>query len=69
MTQYGVIETATGDLLRAGFCDCFETDGSFNAGTETCRSDVPFPSKIKGDPDEANMHRWNGSAWVEVAQP
>ncbi len=64
----GVYETSSGDLLRAGYSD-FPNDGAFNAGTETYRTDVPFPSKIKGDEDESNMHRWNGSTWVEVSQP
>ena len=68
MTCNGVIETATGDLLRAGFCD-FENDGQFSAGTETYRTDVPHPAKVKGDASETNMHRWTGSAWTEVAQP
>ena len=67
-THNGVIETATGDLLRAGYCD-FTTDGSFDSGTETERTDVPHPSKVRGQEDYANMHRWNGTAWVEVAQP
>lgn len=64
----GVIETSTGDLIRAGFCD-FENDDQFDSGTESYRTDVPFPFKIRGDVTEANMHRWNGSSWVEVAQP
>ena len=34
----GVIETTTGDLLRAGFCD-FSGDGSFDPATETCIGD------------------------------
>ena len=68
MNYNGVIETATGDLKRAGYCD-FENDGSFDSGTETMRSDCPHPGKVKGDPQETNMTRWNGSAWVEVAQP
>ena len=69
MIQCGVIETTSGDLLRAGFCD-FTTDGSFcQAGTETERTDAPHPAKVKGDPDETMMHRWNGSTWIEVAQP
>lgn len=66
--HHGVIETATGDLLRSGYCD-FTNDGAFNGGTETERTDVPHPAKTRGDADETNMDRWNGSAWVEVAQP
>lgn len=61
--QNGIIETASGDLLRSSF-------GAVTAGAgETERNDVPHPSKVRGDSEEANMHRWNGSAWVEVAQP
>ena len=67
-THYGVIETSSGDLLRAGYCD-FENDGSFDSGSETIRSDAPEPAKVRGDSDESQMHRWNGSAWVLVAQP
>ena len=68
MNQKGVIETSTGDLLKAGFCD-FTADGSFDSNTQTQRTDVPFPAKVRGDSDETQMHRWNGSAWVLVAQP
>jgi hypothetical protein len=64
----GVIETATGDLLRWGFGD-FATDGAFNSETETIRTDAPEPSKARGQHGEAQMHRWNGSAWTLVAQP
>jgi hypothetical protein len=67
-THNGVIETSSGDLLRAGYCD-FTGDGSFDSGTETERTDCPHPAMTKGDPDETNMHRWNGSIWTEVAQP
>ncbi len=68
MTQCGVIETSTGDLLKAGFCD-FVNDGSFDATTQTHRTDVPHPGKVRGDTEWEQMHRWNGSAWVEVPQP
>lgn len=62
-TQNGIYETATGDLLSA-------STGPMTAGAgETLRSDAPDPAKVRGDTDETNMHRWNGSAWVEVAQP
>ena len=64
----GVIETATGDLLRAGYCD-FENDGSFNPATETLRIDVPDPAKVRGNIYHATMYRLDGAAWVEVAQP
>ncbi len=68
MTHNGVIETSTRDLLRDGFCD-FENDGSFDSATESYRTDVPYPSKVRGEEDETKMHRWNGSSWIEVDQP
>lgn len=71
MTQNGVVETATGDLLRAGFCN-FKDDGSFDAASETYRTDVPFPAKTKGSEDHSDMHRSagpDGTAWTEVPQP
>jgi len=68
MIQKAVIETSSGDLLRAGFTD-FSGDGSFDSGSEEYRVDCPHPAKRRGQPGESNMHRWNGSAWVEVAQP
>ena len=64
----GVIETATGDLLRAGFCD-FATDGSFNPGTETIRTDVPRPAMIRRSGAPGDHRRWDGGAWVLVPQP
>lgn len=66
--HHGVYETSSGDLLRCGYCD-FSDDGSFDSGTETQRTDVPFPGKVRGDTEEDKMHRWNGSSWVEVDQP
>ena len=63
MTQNGVIEIATGDLLRAGFCD-FSSDGAFDSSKEECRTDVPFPAVSRGS---GSWHRWNGSAWVVVS--
>ncbi len=65
MTMNGVIETVTGDLLRAGYCT-FTTDGSFDESTETERTDVPFPCKVKDDEFEIYYHRWTGTEWVEV---
>ena len=64
----GVIETATGDLLRAGYCD-FVTDGSLNVGTETVKTDVPCLPKAKGKNGLTAMHRWTGTEWIEVPQP
>jgi len=67
-THCGVIETATGDLLKAGYCD-FENDGSFDSATQTQRTDVPSPAKCRGPEEEEKMHRWNGTVWIEVDQP
>lgn len=63
MTQNGVIEMATGDLLRAGFCD-FSSDGAFNPSREEYRTDVPFPAVARGS---GTWHRWDGNAWVVVS--
>jgi len=63
----GVIEDATGDLLRCGYID-FTADGMFDEDTESVRTDVPFPGKIRGDIREAQMHRWGGASWSLVAQ-
>jgi len=68
MTQNGVINTSSGNLLRAGGGD-FENDGSFDSGTETYVTDVPFPNKIEGDSDETLVTHWTGSVWDEVTQP
>ena len=67
MTFNGVIETSTGNLLRAGFCD-FENDGTFDSGTETYKTGVVCPSKIKKDFDSGkntDYHHWSGSEWEE----
>lgn len=64
-----VIETATGDALRDGYCVFEAADGSFDGATESVRTDASLPVKVRGDEDEAMMDRWNGSAWVEATQP
>lgn len=66
MTQNGVINQATGDLLRCGNCD-FSTDGAFNASTEAIRTDVPIPAYTKGQPGSTQFTRWNGTAYVLIA--
>ena len=65
-TYYSVIETSTGDLLKVGYCN-FTSDGWFNAGIHTQRTDSPFPGKVRGDLSNAQMHRWNGASWALVA--
>lgn len=65
----GVVETATGDLLRDGYCN-FVNDGGFDAANETQIASPPVPTKIRGDEDETMMHRWTVAlGWHEVAQP
>jgi hypothetical protein len=62
MAQFrAVIETATNDVLRMGYCD-FENDGTFDAGTET-QVDVEPPLTFPG---HGEVLRWNGTALVVV---
>jgi len=59
-THNGIIEDATGDLLRAGYV-------SFVPGVgESLRTDVPIPAKLKDNLDFDKFHRWNGSSWIEI---
>ncbi len=62
-THYGVIETATGNLLRCGFSDFTST---LVAG-ESQRADCPFPGLTKRTFGLSQIHRWNGTAWVLAA--
>jgi hypothetical protein len=63
----GVIETATGDLLRAGYTD-FSADGSFDSGTESYRTDVPLNAATKNSPnDDGTWSRWDGSDWISAS--
>jgi hypothetical protein len=64
----GVIDTATGDLLRCGYCD-FENDGSFNPVVEAIRNDAPEVSPVMRVGESGTYKRWNGTVWVDVAQP
>lgn len=58
----GVIETATGDLLRKGSGVDFANDGAFDATKESVRADVPDEAILRG---RANpFSRWDGSAWI-----
>ena len=65
MTQNGIIEDATGDLLKAGFTTGL---GTVEAG-QTQRTDVPHPGRYRGKAGATMMTRWDGTAWIEVAQP
>lgn len=64
----GVIETATGFLLKSGFCD-FSLGTPFDPLLETYKTNIPYPSKIKGQVGETLISKWTGATWVEVAQP
>jgi len=61
----GVIDTATGDLLRCGYSD-FENDGSFDGANETIKTDLPNPGTIKDNENGKDFDRWDGAAWVKV---
>lgn len=63
-TTNGVIETSSGDLLRAGKVD-WTLDGSFDGTIETVRTDVPTPPKVRGNRNFPQYRRWNGAAWVQ----
>jgi len=66
----GVIETATGNLVKAGCCDFTR---QFDVATHTQRNDVPEPPKpyrAKNYPGGGStFHRWTGSEWAEVDIP
>ena len=63
----GVIENATGDLLR------WQPSGTmdFDSGTESSRTDVPEPPKRRNAPGLTTMDRWdeNASQWIVASQP
>lgn len=61
----GVIETATGDLLRAGYAD-FLNDGAFNPAVESYRVDVPEPAFARSRRRNTQIHRWGGVQWTLI---
>ncbi len=63
-----VIETATGKVMRAGFGVDFINDGAFDAGSETQRTDAPYPCKVKGRNDTTNTTKWDGADWTETTE-
>lgn len=69
MIQNGKIETASGHLIAAGVGVDFENDGAFDPATETVRTDVPFPAKVRYQIGETLMNRWSGTTWELIAQP
>lgn len=62
----GVIDTATGDLLRKGFCD-FENDGSFDGAKETHKTDVPEDAKVKAT-NAGDFTKFDGNDYVIVVR-
>lgn len=65
----GVVNIATGLLLKAGYCD-FTTDPSFNPEIEAQHGDVPSPFYVFKDMSfydpSINITHWNGNGWDEV---
>ncbi len=62
----GVIETATGDLLRWGDVPA----ASWDVGAdETLRTDVPSDAQARYQLGATQMSQWTGAAWTLVAQP
>jgi len=66
-TQNGVIETATGDLLRAAPGVDFTTDGSFDSDIETFKTDVPFPANVRPNNvqeyESVQFYNFDGNTW------
>lgn len=62
--QQVVVVTATGVVLRAGFCD-FATDGTFDPATETILVDgVDYEPRAVFDPPPPDVvWIWNGSTF------
>lgn len=63
-TTKGVIDKATGNLLRAGNSD-FDQQEEFDPQNEEFRTDVPKPPRIFHSTD-GQYHQWTGSAWQLV---
>lgn len=63
MEMNGIIDRATGDLLRAGH-------SVFTPGPgEAFRGDVPIGANIRGEAIAAEFSRWDGNQWIKVPQP
>lgn len=77
MIPTGVIDVATGDLLRWGYvtADNWKQDGSFDPATEEVRDVLPERRTVRdqpalcytdGKPDTGRLSKWDGDAWIEV---
>lgn len=63
MAWNAIIETATGDLLRHGY-----TDLTAGAGETLLPDHIrPIEPMVRGA--GPNFSRWDGSAWLEIADP
>lgn len=62
--NHGVIETASGDLLHAGYSEL-----EWDPETETFFEEVPIPSYCRRQLWETRMSRWTGTEWIVVDQP
>lgn len=62
-----VVMTATGVVLRAGFCD-FATDGTFDPATETILVEgVDFEGRAVFDPPPPDaVWIWNGETFTRA---
>lgn len=63
----GIIENATGYLLKAGYCD-FSGDAGYNSAIHTIKIDVPETAHCKGDDNWPEMHQWTPAGWVLTSQ-
>lgn len=65
----GLIELATGDLIRAGYAD-FTNDQDYDPTIHGHRMDVPEPGFVRdhhfGGPEDGRYHRWTGSEWTII---
>jgi hypothetical protein len=57
----GVIEKATGDLLRAGHCSF-----THDPATEEYRTDVPEDCYCRYQLAAKKLTRWTGTEWIIV---
>jgi len=66
----GVIETATGNLLRGGYVstNSWATDGAFDASAESVVSGIPHPFYYIGNPTTNTFHRLTNGVWIVVSE-
>lgn len=69
-TMNGVVNKATGLLLRCGYCD-FTISPDFKPDIEEQHGDVPYPpnlfrTRTKNPPFSETITHWTGNGWDEV---